>query len=197
MIKERALPPIKDLEVRAILEGRKTQMRRIIKPQPEGPLICRILDGTWGYEWNGDDWRCPYGKPGDRRWVREAHAIGADSNTPPWYRLDHPEARSSGPRVDVKWRPSIHMPRWASRITLEITRVRVERLQSISEGDAIAEGCPLINPDPFIPGHGGSSASGWYSQLWESIHGAGSWDLNPWVWAIDFRKVPQTSSNVV
>ena len=69
----------------------------------------------------------------------------------------------------------------------------MERLQQISEADAMAEGCPLSNPDPFIPGHGGSSASGWYSQLWEDINGAGSWDANPWVWVVEFRRLTPSS----
>jgi hypothetical protein len=177
--------------VRAILEGKKTATRRIVKRQ--GDMEFDPADPHFGPYWlsyvtdaDGEAARvrCPYGSPGDRLWVREGHALDGSQV---FYRAGHAEAQSSGPRVDIRWRPSIFMPRRASRITLEITGVRVERLQQISEADAMAEGCPLINPDPFIPGHGGSSASGWYSQLWEDINGAGSWDANPWVWVVEFR----------
>lgn len=177
--------------VRAILEDRKTQTRRRIKRQRD--MEFDINDPHFGPYWlsyatdaegEAARVRCPYGSPDDRLWVREGHALDGSQV---FYRAGHAEAKSSGPRVDVRWRPSIFMPRWASRITLEITGVRVERLQGISEADAMAEGCPLINPDPFIPGHGGSSATDWYSQLWEDINGAGSWDANPWVWVVEFR----------
>lgn len=83
----------------------------------------------------------------------------------------------------------LFMPRWASRITLEVTGVRVERVQEISEEDAIAEGCPIKNPDPFVRGYGAYSASGWFSDVWESIHGPGSWERNDWTWAISFKRV--------
>ncbi|MFN3376338.1 MAG: hypothetical protein ACK40S_07290 [Burkholderiaceae bacterium] len=92
----------------------------------------------------------------------------------------------------LRWRPSIHMPRWASRITLEVTGVRVERLQDISEADAIAEGCRPIRPEIVLDGlvtRTGRSAVDEYRQLWQSIHGPESWAANPWVWAIEFKRV--------
>jgi len=178
--------------VRALLAGTKTQTRRVVKPQPV------MRDGE--PEWPADAKRprgrgfedCPYGAPGDRLWVRETwntfegwagyfyaadnHSFGIGADDDP----DHI------PEHAVRWRPSIHMPRAASRITLEITAVRVERLQDISEADAIAEGAdPLL-----VPPDGGSAphVEG-YRTLWEYINGAGSWDLNPWVWVVEFRRV--------
>lgn len=185
MIKERPIlfnAPM----VRAVLDGRKTQTRR----------ICKQAEVEEGDEL----FSCPYGKPGDRLWVREAWGIANcwltyDEPTDPprciAYRADH-AARCFDPEYDVntddwgwdamKWKPSIHMPRWASRITLEITDVRVERLQEISRGDALAEGCPFANmsegPDPRK----------WYTDLWTEINGASSWDANPWVWVIEFKR---------
>jgi len=173
--------------VRAILEGRKTQTRRVVKPQPG----CDPRDDE-----HLDMGRCPYGQPGDRLWVREAwHTDERDleyarakhedamSDSPIYYRAD-PENDNAG----CTWRPSIHMPRWASRITLEITRVRVERLQEISEKDAIAEGAdPYLHP--VHPGREGLRHVDGFRSLWESINGPGSWDANPWVWVIEFKRV--------
>ncbi|OVE45700.1 hypothetical protein CBW21_22155 [Chromobacterium violaceum] len=85
----------------------------------------------------------------------------------------------------LRWRPSIHMPRWASRILLEITDVRVERLQDISEEDAVAEGGPVDHPN--------GTARGWFEQLWEKLNGAGSWDANPWVWVIEFKRIEEAA----
>jgi hypothetical protein len=95
-----------------------------------------------------------------------------------------------------RWRPSIHMPRWASRITLEITDVRVERLQDISEADAVAEGCKPIRPELMLDGlivRPGRSAVEEFRLVWEQIHGhgGGSWEKNPWVWVIGFKKLEQ------
>lgn len=141
---------------------------------------------------------CPYGQPGDRLWVRETwqHSnfpLGPyDESCIVFYRADYmddphgPDGELSPEGAYRKWRPSIHMPRLASRITLEITGVRVERLQDISEADCIGEGA-----------HGGHGAIAGYTYsatplehyryIWESINGAGSWDANPWVWVIEFR----------
>jgi hypothetical protein len=132
---------------------------------------------------------CPYGSPGDRLWVREAfrdarsHAAGRVL-----YRADGD--------VACGWKPSIHMPRSASRITLEVTGVRVERLQAISEADALAEGvsfvadgCARFGVDG-LPGSWCDCAVTAYAALWESINGAGSWDANPWVWVIEFKRLP-------
>lgn len=218
--------------VRALMAGTKTQTRRAIKPQP-------YVDAQGNFCWNGSNFgqdfsgphiqaiasplptsktgrvRCPYGKRGDRLWVRETwmdlqgtgvehrsqadgklqrYAYGAD--TPPGSYGD--ECRKD---FGLKWRPSIHMPRWASRITLEVTGVRVERLQDISEADAAAEGIEPIEGSREMPGPNHFSVrevGGWanfptaqeaYRYLWESINGPASWDANPWVWVVEFRRV--------
>lgn len=181
---------------RAILEGKKTQTRRIAKEFNELPNLEGILARFPNQR------GCPHGEPGDQLWVRETWGLfndlgfcdttcaGLVSLPEDWhlaYRADHIDPRNGDGPHQPFWRPSVHMPRWASRITLEITGVRVERLQKISEEDAMAEGCPLTDPDPFVPGYGGSSASGWFSDFWEESHGTGSWDENPWVWVVEFR----------
>lgn len=186
--------------VRAILAGTKTQTRRAVKPQfasdAEPQEMCATTpegwqtaghSGRWWCAAEGDDQkavRCPYGQPGDRLWVREAfihepadYCWEASVSIPSRpastvYRADFPQSRPG-----EGWKPSIHMPRKLSRITLEITAVRVERLQDISEADALAEGC-VMRP-----------ARHCYEALWESINGAGSWDANPWVWVVEFKKV--------
>ncbi|GAB4422275.1 MAG: hypothetical protein OHK0011_01010 [Turneriella sp.] len=189
--------------VRAILEGRKTQTRRVIKPQPweeysaesikcehytscivdrygdidAGPEIfgAYSTDGQWGVQ-------CPYGQPGDRLWVREAFYIKENAQTKAvWYRAE------SHCEFKPKWRPSIHMPRWASRITLEITGVRVERLQEISTEDVYAEGMPKRQEIRSDAGVHRASTSAWYRHLWEEINGEESWAANPWVWVIEFK----------
>ena len=174
--------------VRAILDGRKTQTRRIVKPQPDivadGGLVVGVStpeDQKYGRL--GKALPCPYGKPGERLWVRESWAWYGCEYIPSdvVYRAD----TESLPGEYGRWRPSIHMPRWASRITLEITEVRVERLQEMNRGDAMEEGCPFANmqkgPDP----------RDWFRDLWQSINGPDSWDANPWVWVVGFRKVTQ------
>jgi hypothetical protein len=186
--------------VRAILAGTKTQTRRVVKLQP--PAVVQSIyrpfpaePNNWqGYGFGSIHWygRCPYGVAGDRLWVRETWAVPhrydhlGPSNIPTKGVPVHYAATED--RGGLRWRPSIHMCRFASRITLEITDVRVERLQEISEADAIAEGC--------VGGHGASKGYAYnatphehYRALWESINGPGSWDLNPWVWAISFRRV--------
>lgn len=170
---------------RAILNGTKTQTRRIAKEfEGKGDLdaILRRFPNQRG---------CPYGEPGDRLWVRETwapHPDFPDMANRSVYRAD-PECK-----YDVeRWRPSIHMPRRASRILLEITGVRVERLQSISEQDARAEGVTLNEIGLFqvrhTPGDLHNVAVGAYRELWENINGAGGWDANPWVWVIEFRRI--------
>lgn len=188
--------------VRAVLAGTKTQTRRVVKPQPENDPakhhpIVPYNNGRGGWNWvleatghgTGDPFPCPYGKPGDRLWVREAWGLdqadnGGDRH---WcrfvYRAD-PGAQALDNGTPVPWKPSIHMPRRASRITLEVTGVRVERLQAISASDAISEGIPRggpENPDGIEQRE--------YRALWESINGQGSWDANPWVWVVEFRGV--------
>lgn len=185
--------------VRAILAGAKTQTRRIMKPQPIDEASAaggaHIRHKSLGDV--GIDALVPqvmrYGAVGDMLWVRETWAPQVDCqlSADRWTRLGvhhgpkplvHFAADGGVRPWIIEWRPSIHMPRWASRIRLRITNVRVERLQDISRGDAMAEGCPFPNmaqgPDPRQ----------WYAELWEQINGAGSWDRNPWVWALSFGR---------
>ena len=158
--------------VRALLAGTKTQTRRIAKG-----LALEWLSEGFEPTFVADDANrlCPYGKPGDRLWVREAwaktHCLGHEMFV---YRAEDNRTDYGGP-----WKPSIHMPRLASRILLEIVSVRIERLQDISEADAEAEGTPI-------------PCGGWvggYRNLWESINGPGSWDSNSWVWVVEFKRV--------
>ena len=178
--------------VRSILDGRKTQTRRIIKPQPAWVYGDTVPVKTADADPKGAI-RCPYGKPGDRLWVRETFRIFCnvhDGGFPEDHfpcecrKVDAYRATIEHPEM-VDWRSPIHMPRWASRILLEVVSVRVERLQDISEADALAEGgweykaCPR-HKDP----------RGSYRDLWESIHGnAQSWQANPWVWVVEFKRV--------
>ncbi|HBQ8415302.1 MULTISPECIES: hypothetical protein [Klebsiella] len=224
--------------VRAILDGRKTQTRRIMKPQPEpcprgghwwpSNVFKTMLHveeemqngkGGWG-GLVGD--ACPFGDVGDRIWVREAYRFPAslDDVSPtgvgemavatgyrkPWaptfYEFtgtfsDGWKGFETPPKVSDagKLRPSIHMPRWASRILLEITDVRVERLNAISEEDARAEGiidggclncgepepCGCANPEP--------DATDAFAYLWQSIYGQENWNADPWVWVIEFKRI--------
>lgn len=170
-------------DVRAIREGRKTQTRRVIKPQPEcledvQALQYHIATGEPLTIGRG----CPYGQPGDRLWVRETFRSKQQcGETIDWtYRADCPALTE----YLFPWKPSIFMPRQASRITLQIVSVRVERLWDISEEDAKAEGC-----NRFIDSSGSYDARVQFSELWESINGPGSWDLNPWVWVVEFKEV--------
>jgi hypothetical protein len=169
--------------VRAVLDGRKTQTRRVIKPTKNHPEI----DPDGVYELHPGDIelaRCPYGQPGDLLYVRESFAT-AGWKAETVYMADYP-----GDPKGMGWTPSIHMPLWASRITLEITDIRVERLQDISEGDAIAEGVGehWICSDS-MPCHSGLNYNplSRFKDLWQSINGPESWDANPWVWAVEFR----------
>lgn len=199
--------------VRALLAGTKTQTRREVKPQPThfvgGPGVIdshgkpvprspAIDDGV-----SSREILCPYGVPGDRLWVREtwAHHVQAqsaerDEDGPFVYAADGPSALQH--RLQTKWTPGIHMFRWASRITLEITDVRVERLKGISEADAAAEGIEkLPDGEPGPPCwrdylHSGAwtdNPAQSYFSLWESINGAGSWATNPFVWVLSFGRV--------
>ncbi len=172
--------------VRAILDGRKTQTRRVIKPQPEpvmevlsdGPHVTYTINAR-----NTSDYHCPYGGAGDRLWVRETwcpHWAGDDCGEGPQGVCYAATNREPDP---LRWRPSIHMPRWASRITLTVTGVRVERVQDITEADAEAEGCCV-----------GVGAGNWrntvhmFQGLWDSINAKRGywWDENPWVWVVKF-----------
>ena len=161
--------------VRALLDGRKTQTRRVLKPLPRRTIFFDPKTAVL------DQFQEPPYAPGDRLWVREAFSyelLDVDRNgfMPPWYWADgNPE---SGDFTRPK--PSIHMPRWASRLTLLVTDVRVQRLQEISRGDAMEEGCPFANMAD------GPNPRDWYRGIWNSIHGPGAWDASPWVCAISF-----------
>lgn len=233
----------KEEMIRTILEGRKTQTRRVIKPQPAPGEIGSFGQGMPFIRGDKKNILCPYGQPGDQLWVREKWRIGAWREDSGCFAIDYcdgplrewrndptdrdgegfnklwiqcsDELHAKGIKPDddghyrwevgqspLRWRPSRYMPRWASRITLEITSVRVERLQDISEADAIAEG---------VEGH--YIEDGWYwrnylltdedaaispmlscpkksfRSLWQSINGADSWEANQWVWVIEFKRV--------
>lgn len=204
--------------VRALLDGSKCQTRRIVKPQPPddcggievGPYHPTIIrrgedepgpevfgayssDGSWGV-------KCPHGQVGDALWVRETWAHDAESleqcrashedafggSYGPYYRA------TEGAPDTLKWKPSIFMPRWASRITLQITGVRVERLQDISEADAMAEGAPSyeegVDSPPRDTEHEWSYTAS-FQRLWESINGPGAWATNPFVWVLEFTTI--------
>lgn len=171
--------------VRALLSGTKTQTRRICKAAKDHDdgEEYRDTDGWPLFDASADgcgDVRVasPYGVAGDQLWVRETWGFNPDHPGVigrVCYRAD-PGHRYDG----IKWKPSIHMPRLASRITLEVTEVRVERLQDISIADCIAEGIP----------RGGGIEKREYRELWERINGASSWDANPWVWVVSFRRLP-------
>jgi hypothetical protein len=227
--------------VRALLAGTKTQTRRIVKPQPGrvfSPGDVPVTSGElYAYATLDEGWmlvraghqprenalvgRCPYGVPGDVLWVREAFTCVPASA----YRMSEGVQQTVNPddpyeaaiyaagwdRSIPKWKPSIHMPRWASRITLRITDVRVERLNDISEANAKAEGIVQLEP----PAHNGRrnfgvenmgpdvspvcnqpTAGRAYRFLWERINGSGSWDANPWVWAVSFERVDQAKKDL-
>lgn len=194
--------------VRAILAGNKTQTRRIVKPQPSdhwAPRVGRyhptVVNKRTGEEEPGpeifgasdeEEGRKAKYAPGDLLWVKEVWAqYPVEMNPEPcdwWYRA----TRDVLPPGHTRWKSPIYMPREASRITLEVTAVRVERLTEISEGDAIAEGIACDGK------HGWHSHSGdmrhnapshAFRALWESINGVGSWDLNPWVWVYECKRV--------
>lgn len=201
--------------VRAILDGRKTQTRRIIRDD-----WWRCLDPEDEDDREQALRMCPYGAPGNRLWVRETWRPEELSENA----LDGIRFKADGAfvpiantteaatdwvvaaknRHDGKWRPSIFMPRWASRLTLEVTAVRVARLQDITEEDAAAEGFPLHGPQPTriritdtdgtvtaSPGlsiH--TTARGGFCSLWDGINGdRAPWASNPWVWVVEFRRV--------
>lgn len=191
--------------VRAILEGRKTQTRRVVNPQPEKRENENVPGhfGTFFHGWNlehaavsAQDYQqhSPYGAPGDRLWVRETWANMAYECNDPMitYRADTPGTTEDGWALPpgVKWKPSIHMPRAYSRITLEVTAVRVERLQEISHTDTWAEGIERFNTGEI--GEDIELCIATFSELWESINGAGSWDVNPWVWVVEFERLTPT-----
>ena len=197
--------------VRALLDGSKTQTRRPCKYPiyangfkfdghdflchndylPPSATLMDVKRGGIEYTTSdhaGWDSECPYGQPGDRLWVREAHWWFKDEPDhetgyfPPKLTADDVEYRADGDDGRKVWRPSIHMPRWASRILLEVTGARLERLQDISHADAWLEGVGA-------PGTKYDFAEGidLYRTLWESINGPESWAANPWVWVVEFK----------
>ena len=220
-VKERPIIFSTDM-VRAILDGRKDQTRRVMKPQPTKiPDDCDQSEAE--YWWSSAALRsmvriggwelaplhtcCPYGQVGDHLWVRETHYKWTGLGNPP---TDFIQDRcySDNYQFESLWSgailvtvPSIFMPRWASRINLEITGIRVERVQEITEDDATAEGSPsffltsAIDGKPFdtvIP-------SFWFETLWDTINakrGYG-WDVNPWVWVIEFKNLQQDLTTIV
>lgn len=215
--------------VRAILEGRKSQTRRVVKgrgsrglPEFHGGRGEENDPSAWGWFFDGPDHHgyevlarglderhdhglvsmpCPYGEPGDRLWVRETWAHDG-SKAPPLYRASW-QCKRDYPGVPCehgpdRWRPPIYMPRWASRLTLEVTGVRVERLNDISEEDAKAEGVERFDTGwrdysserPGEPtGACFAEARDSFRTLWESINGPDSWAANPWVWVVEFKRV--------
>lgn len=205
--------------VRALLAGTKTQTRRIIKDQSIGERFSHMTDdGLAHLEWLGTPccgsgvWdvpeysanvASPYGQPGDRLWVRECYSgphwmTGVPPRewvpgTPLWFWAD---GRIPTHGDWTKPKPGMHMTRWASRITLEITGVRVERLQDIHPVDALKEGLEQCEDLPYRWDHPVclQTAVKLYSELWEQINGPGSWAQNPWVWVVEFKRVQQASS---
>jgi hypothetical protein len=198
--------------VRAILSGAKTQTRRALRVQPPSGTF---KVSTWHhpdprphfYAWEKEagypaqiaaDWAhpCPYGQPGDRLWVREAfmhepadYCWEASVSIPCRPAVTSYRADFEGDTRGAGWKPSIHMPRSLSRITLEITDIRVERLQEISEADATAEGCAWECMTPTGDDCGSAiHGPGGFMALWKSINGAESWDANPWVWCVGFKR---------
>lgn len=221
---------------RAILDGRKTQTRRTVKPQPDEDGLAKVTNGPW-VDTSERNYRCPFGDVGDRIWVREAYRFPAslDDVSPtgvgemavatgyrkPWaptfYEFtgtfsDGWTGFETPPKVSGagKLRPSIHMPRWASRILLEITNVRVERLNAISEEDAQREGVHTEVWDQTVVARNYAAIDEFFQfwsedmphyvemnqlyrssfrSLWDSIYGEESWKANPWVWVIEFKRI--------
>ncbi len=218
--------------VRAILEGRKTMTRRVMRIQPSeqwspaeygdihkmraGDFVLRhgepLVVGWGPCSADGEEgYSCPYGQPGDRLWLRETWCHAWDGERDCWtdperyyYRADGVEVVDEDGDDRSPWKPSIHMPRRASRITLEVTGVRVERLQEISYEDSIAEGIGNMaslcdEMDPSWRNIAGETTEvvarrlRWpqreFKNLWTSINGAGSWEANPWVWVVEFQRM--------
>ncbi len=197
-----------DQMARAILEGRKTVTRRAVKDTGFYAIDAAIHGNEVALrEREALSTRCPFGQPGDRLWVRETWGLqvrsyGGGAGEFIVYRATNPDAiycrSSEGREYPVKWKPSIHMRRHSSRILLEITAVRVERLQDISEEQAEAEGtqgCVPYCQSPYDSD--GAPACDCmnltykesFQALWSSINGVASWDANPWVWCIEFKRV--------
>jgi hypothetical protein len=203
--------------VRAIIDGSKTQTRRVVNPEPSAGVRVSPFCASGLEDGHGRELRSPYGKPGDRLWVRESLAAtrdaagiifdwhyaadGAKVPRMPGLRREFNDAMAFAHLVR-KAVPSIHMPRWASRITLEVTGVRVERLHDITEADAAAEGVEsLRNEGEYWKDYLRSTAqcdelvclnardSFW--TLWDSLNAARGfgWDASPWVWVVEFKRI--------
>lgn len=201
--------------VRALLDGSKTQTRRIVKPQPAAGLNWAgwCITSTHTADEGKATWargdgphlvdvhrvRCLYGQPGDRLWVRESFSGPHHrERTPPrdWHSLDEIHYWADGNPEDGDWskpRPGMFMPRWASRITLEVVSVHVERLQDISEADAYSEGIEQTEfceeAEHAQPATGALPGRYAYRALWEQINGPDSWAANPWVWVVEFKRL--------
>lgn len=195
--------------VRALLDGRKTQTRRPVKfPVHDKNLGCELAGNELAGELSAGNYlNSAFGKPSDRIWVRETfqgplfNYEQMDEYLEDSSKFEKPEfcqyAADGGHRPEYQdaddnlrhgWRPSIHMPRWASRILLEITNVRVERLKSISDGDAIREGCSTTDMKS------GDCVADVFARLWASIYGDESWNSNPWVWVIEFKRIEELTA---
>lgn len=197
--------------VRAILDNRKTQTRRVVKwpkwsDQTDPHQIAGLVEHR-GIAWYEEGrpvkrYTCPYGVPGDRLWVRESWGLVAENSGP--HRLIRYRATTPTAAMGLRWRPSIHMPRWASRLTLDVVSVKVERVQEISEADAAAEGMttPMLEVDDeveelsqedydsgYFRPKSDYSLAGEFSHLWDSINAARGygWSVNPWCWCLTFR----------
>lgn len=191
--------------IRALLAGTKRQTRRLVRMRT--PKRRSLHDFSVGGVCVG---RCPYGTPGDLLWVRETWCQPTSLDPgPTFYRADYPacvpnQFENVPPADQLVWKPSIHMERPASRLTLRLTDVRVERLQDISEADARAEGCEpaaiKVTTDGYVGAVGGGgfiTARDSYRALWESLHGADSWAANPWVWTLTFEVTQQNVDEVL
>ena len=195
--------------VRALLNGSKTQTRRVVSKN-DAALLEFLAENTdqlgqknedggtrvWcdDYREEGSDvLKSRYGQVGDQLWVRETFLIENDyqPHESVIYRADGMVSVCSMGCAKIPWKPSIFMPRWASRITLEITSVRVERLQDIGALDALAEGVSMH--DHFKGRHDNYGPVAAYKDLWESINGDDSWAANQWVWVIEFKRIGATA----
>lgn len=176
--------------VRAILDGRKTQTRRVVKPKPFERQPAHDMETTWMWSYDafgrGDPYACVKFAclKGDVLWVRETWCPDLDGK--PHYRADETDYEAELTR----WRPSIHMPRWAARLFLRVTAVRVEHLQEIRDAEFKAEGISMRD----YQGHGPAAVQwmqGEFVKLWDSLnaHRGYGWDANPWVWVIEFERI--------
>lgn len=187
--------------VQAILGGRKTQTRRMVKKIPSDEIVSVEKQTNVFWEFNNNTeplkmWtiKCPYGEIGDILWVREAWRPTTNSMPIGWPYDYRATAKEDGVPEEGPWKPSIFMPKEACRISLEIISIRVERLQDISEMDSRAEGVESVNSPEgyyknYYKGKGYSTARDSYISLWNKINGNGSWDKNLWVWVIEFKKL--------